>query len=86
MAPVTKSRTAPAHDATSIESKDLSAPAAISADELKEGAARPHAKADDADLGRDWRAVVFLKLRFLSATPGCHGVLLSTAINPCIDG
>jgi hypothetical protein len=41
-----------------MQSEDLSAPAATSADELKEDAAGAHAKADDFNLGRDGRAIV----------------------------
>jgi hypothetical protein len=61
LAPVAKSRAATAHNPICVQSKDLSASAASPADELQEDAARTHAKADDADLGGDWRAVVFLK-------------------------
>jgi hypothetical protein len=47
-----------------MQPKDLSAPAAMAADELKEDAARTHAKVDDANEARDRRAVVFLKSHF----------------------
>jgi hypothetical protein len=60
LAPVPKSRASTAHDLACMQSEDLSAPAAMAADELQEDTARTHAKADDADLGPDWRAVVFL--------------------------
>jgi hypothetical protein len=49
-APVAKPGAAPAHDMCFIQSKDPSAPAATSADELQEDAAGAHAKADDANL------------------------------------
>jgi hypothetical protein len=61
LTPVAKSRASTAHDVACMQSEDPSAPAAMAADELQEDATRTHAKADDADLGRDWRAVVFLK-------------------------
>jgi hypothetical protein len=38
LAPITKSRAAPTHDATRMQSEDLSAPATMSADELQEDA------------------------------------------------
>jgi hypothetical protein len=44
-----------------MQSKDLSAPAATSEDELQEDAAGAHTKADDGDLGRDLRTIVALK-------------------------
>jgi hypothetical protein len=43
-----------------MQSEDLSAPGAPVADELQEDAAATHVKADDADLCRDWNAVVSL--------------------------
>jgi hypothetical protein len=51
LAPITKSRATSTHDATRMQSEDLSAPAAMSADELQEDATRAHAKADYANLG-----------------------------------
>jgi hypothetical protein len=59
LAPVAKSRAAPAHNPICVQSKDLSAPTTGSADELQEDAARTHAKTDD--FGGDWRTFVFLK-------------------------
>ena len=44
-----------------MQSQDLSAPAASSADELQEDAARAHAKADDANLRSRLTPVVSLK-------------------------
>jgi hypothetical protein len=50
LAPVAKPRATPAHDATCMQSKDLSAPSARPANELHEYDARAHANADDANL------------------------------------
>jgi hypothetical protein len=61
LARVTKARAASAHDTTDVQSQDSSAPPALPADELQENAARAHAKAGDADFGRDWRSVVTWK-------------------------
>jgi hypothetical protein len=61
LAPIAKSGTASAHDTTSMQPEDLGTPAAMAADELQEDAARGHANVDNADLGRDWRAIVSLK-------------------------
>ena len=44
---------ASAHDPALMQSKDLSAPAATSADELQEDAARAHANVVDVNLRRD---------------------------------
>ena len=59
--PVAKPGAAPARDEARMQSEHLSAPAAASTNELQEDAARAHANADDANLGRGWRAVVSLK-------------------------
>jgi hypothetical protein len=60
LAPVAQAGASPAHYAAYMQSKDLSAPATIAADELQEDDTGPHAKLDDANLDRDWEAVVFL--------------------------
>jgi hypothetical protein len=62
LAPVAKPGARPAHDATGMQSKDLSAAAAGSADEREEDDARPHAKLDHANLSRSWQAVVSLSV------------------------
>jgi hypothetical protein len=51
LAPVAKPRAAPAHNMTSMQSKDSSAPTAGSADELEKDDVGPHANAGEADLG-----------------------------------
>jgi hypothetical protein len=51
--PRTNSEDPSAHDHALMQSKDLSAPAATSADELQEDAARAHANVDDVNLRRD---------------------------------
>jgi hypothetical protein len=60
LAPVAKPGAAAAHDVTCIQAEDPSAAAAGSADELEEDDAGTHANADQANLARDWRAVVSL--------------------------
>jgi hypothetical protein len=44
-----------------MQPKNLSAPSAGSADELREDVARANAKTDDANLSRDWDAVLSLQ-------------------------
>ena len=46
---------------TGIQAKDLGASAARPANELQKHSAGAHGNADDANLGRDWHAVVSLK-------------------------
>jgi hypothetical protein len=58
LAPVAQPCAAPALDATRVQAKDLGAPAATAADELKENAAGACAKRDDANLGRNRQAIV----------------------------
>jgi hypothetical protein len=60
LTPVAKSGAASAHDAACICTKGLSATAAGSAYELEEDDARAHVNADDANVTRDWRAIVIL--------------------------
>ena len=60
LTPVTEPSAAPAHDPARIQPEDLSASAAT-ADELQKHSAGAHGNADDANLGRDWHAVVSLK-------------------------
>jgi Resolvase, N terminal domain/Helix-turn-helix domain of resolvase len=61
LTPVAKPGASPTHDTTCMQSKDLCAAAARSADQLQENPARAHANADDANLGRDGRGIVCLK-------------------------
>jgi hypothetical protein len=61
LAPVSKARTAATPNPTSVESKDLGAPAAMIAVELKEDAAGAHAKLEDANLGRNRDSIISLQ-------------------------
>jgi hypothetical protein len=61
LTPVAKSRAASAYDVICMQSEDLSAPTARSADEFQKDSAGPHLNGNHADLGRDRCALIQLE-------------------------